>query len=46
MAILGHQQNTLVSWRTSSHLWKQSKGVGINVNVTVVDVVSQQPLSK
>ena len=25
-------------------LWKQSKGVRVNANVVVVDVVSQQPL--
>ena len=26
--------------------WKQSKGVGISEDVAVVNVVSQQPLSK
>ena len=44
MAILGHQQKTPVSRSTSPHLLEAEKGLRVNVNVAVVDVVSQQPL--
>ena len=46
VAIRGHQK-TPVSWSTgqsSPHLLEQCKGVGVNTNVAVVDVVRHQPL--